>query len=130
VKYLLDTHVFLWLVGDSSRVDAKVRERLADTRDELLVSAASAWELAIKHGSGRLELPGPPATYVPSRVQAIGASSLPVELGDALAVADLPPHHADPFDRLLVAQAQRRELVLVTADRALSPYDVQLLWAD
>jgi PIN domain nuclease of toxin-antitoxin system len=97
---------------------------------ELLLSAASSWEIAIKYALGKLPLPEPPSRYVPSRMQTSGVSALPAEHSHALRVASLPAHHRDPFDRLLIAQAQIERLVLMTADRQLEPYDVELRWAD
>jgi len=123
VKALLDTHVFLWLQTEPERVGSAL-EILAAPETDLLVSAASAWEIAIKYGLGRIDLPEPPVTYLPSRLRAIGASPLPVDVLDATAVANLPPLHRDPFDRLLVAQALRHDLTVVTADEAILRYDV------
>ncbi|MGI8698987.1 MAG: type II toxin-antitoxin system VapC family toxin [Mycobacteriales bacterium] len=123
MKALLDTHVFLWLQTEPERVGSAL-EILAAPETDLLVSAASAWEIAIKYGLGRIDLPEPPVTYLPSRLRAIGASPLPVDVLDATAVANLPPLHRDPFDRLLVAQALRHDLTVVTADEAILRYDV------
>lgn len=124
MRLLLDTHVFLWLQTEPERLG----EHLAvveDTRTELLVSAASSWEIAIKHGLGRLALPEAPERYVPQRLRAIGATAIPVEHGHALAVATLPPLHRDPFDRLLVAQAQALGAPILTADPAVARYAVE-----
>jgi PIN domain nuclease of toxin-antitoxin system len=126
VKALLDTHVFLWLWTEPWRLGA-VQPTLADPAHDLVVSAATAWEMAIKYALGKLPLPAAPAHYVPAAILAIGAGSLPVDLDDALAVAELPLHHRDPFDRLLVAQARRHDLTLVTTDRRMEDYDVRLL---
>lgn len=126
MRALLDTHVFLWLQTEPARL-GDVLDTLADEQTDLVVSAASAWEIAIKCGLGRLVLPEPPARYVPSRIRAIGAAPLSVDVIDALAVADLPPHHRDPFDRLLVAQARRHGFTLVTADEVILQYDVENL---
>ena len=126
MRALLDTHVFLWLQTEPDRVGEALAV-LSDLRTELLVSAASGWEIAIKHGLGKLPLPEPPARYVPARITAIRATPLPIELADALGVGELPGHHRDPFDRLLVAQAQRHELTLVTAGPALAAYDARVL---
>jgi len=126
---LLDTQVWLWLQSEPERVIPTVRETLADPQHELLLSAASAWEIAIKHGLGKLSLPVPPEQYVPASMERSDTASLPVSVAHALRVASLPAHHRDPFDRLLVAQAQLERLTLVTADRQLAPYDVELIWA-
>ncbi len=91
------------------------------------MSAVSSWEIAIKHALGRLPLPEPPQRYVPERLRAIGAEGLPIEHGHALAVATLPPHHGDPFDRLLVAQAQLLDVPIMTADPIVAQYPVHAL---
>lgn len=124
MKLLLDTHVFLWLQTEPERLG----ERLAlveDRRTSLLVSAASAWEIAIKYALGRLPLPEPPADYVPDRIRAIDAEPLAIEHAHALAVASLPPLHRDPFDRLLVAQAQALDIAILSADEIIARYPVE-----
>jgi PIN domain nuclease of toxin-antitoxin system len=126
VTLLLDTQVFLWLQTEPERLGEHL-ERVEDRRTELLLSAASAWEIAIKHGLGRLPLPEPPHHYVPERMRAIGARPVAVEHAHALAVGVLPPVHRDPFDRLLVAQAQALEATILTADRTLARYPAQTL---
>jgi PIN domain nuclease of toxin-antitoxin system len=98
-----------------------------DRRKELLLSAASSWEIAIKYAIGRLSLPEAPERYVPERMRAIGARGLPIEHTHALAVATLPPMHGDPFDRLLVAQAGLLDVPILTADAIVAKYPVQTL---
>jgi PIN domain nuclease of toxin-antitoxin system len=98
-----------------------------DRRNTLLVSAASSWEIAIKHSLGRLALPEPPERYVPDRLRAIGAQAMAIEHTHALAVASLPPLHGDPFDRLLVAQALLLAVPILTADPAVAEYPVETL---
>ena len=127
MKILLDTHCWLWMVAASHRFDEATRELLLDEDNDLLLSAASSWEIAIKHALGKLPLPAPPAEYVPSRMIATGVAGLAVEHRHALHVSELPPHHRDPFDHLLIAQAQLDELTLLTADSRLEAYDVDLL---
>jgi PIN domain nuclease of toxin-antitoxin system len=123
MRLLLDTHVFLWIQTAPERLKQQL-ELVEDERNALVVSAASSWEIAIKHQLGRLPLPEEPARYVPSRIQTIGAQPLPVEHAHALAVADLPALHGDPFDRLLVAQAQLEDLTILTADEIVAQYPV------
>lgn len=130
MKILLDTHVWLWLQSDPERVRGDVLDLLRDPSNALYLSAASGWEIAIKYALGKLPLPEPPATYVPSRLEISGVTSLPVTMRHALRVEGLPAHHRDPFDRLLVAQAQLEELTLTTADPQLRSYEVELLAAD
>lgn len=122
MRYLLDTHVWLWLQAEPERVGEELLDQLADESNELLLSAASSWELAVKYALGEIQLPSPPGVYVPDRLRRSGTTPLAVEHAHVLRVADLPPHHRDPFDRLLVAQAQLLGIPLVTADRQLEPY--------
>lgn len=126
MRYLLDTHVWLWLQTDPDRLGQDFLHELT-VADELMLSAASAWEIAIKYRLGKLPLPEPPATYVPSRLRTSGVSALPVQMPHVLAVAELPLHHRDPFDRVLVAQSQLLAVELVTADTQLQAYEVDLV---
>jgi PIN domain nuclease of toxin-antitoxin system len=128
-RYLIDTHVWLWMQADPSRLRAGTRALIEDTANELLLSAASAWEIAIKYRIGKLSLPEPPHRYVPERMRRSGTRALPVEPVHALRTSELPDHHADPFDRLLIAQAQLLRICIVTADRQLEAYDVALVAA-
>jgi len=123
-RLLLDTHVFLWWRGEPSRLSSEVRSRIA-TADIVFVSAASAWEAAIKVSLGHLEIPD----TIEAGVLASGFEKLLITFSHAERVASLPPHHRDPFDRMLVGQAQAEDLTLVTHDRLLEPYDVEILWA-
>jgi PIN domain nuclease of toxin-antitoxin system len=122
ISLLLDTHVFLWWQAGDPRLGGEVKERLADA-PLVFVSAASAWEAAIKIALGRLRLP----ETVEEGVEEAGFSKLPVTFAHAERVAVLPRHHADPFDRLLIAQAQQEGLTLVTHDREFRRYEVELL---
>jgi len=126
VRLLLDTHVFLWLQTEPERLGAHL-PIVESASTELLLSAASAWEIAIKSGLGRLVLPEPPDRYVPSRMRAIGARPVSIEHAHALTTASLPPLHRDPFDRMLVAQAQALDATLITADSLLAEYPVTTL---
>lgn len=130
MRLLLDTHCWLWMETAPERFSARCRKLLVNPETELLLSAASSWELAIKYALGKLPLPQPPAVYVPSRMQRSGVSALPVQHAHALRVAALPPHHRDPFDRLLIAQAELEKLPLLTVDDAFRPYDVDIVWAN
>lgn len=126
MRLLLDTHVFLWLNAAPERLGTALVE-IEDSRHRLVVSAASSWEIAIKHAGGRLPLPDPPERYVPELIRRIGAQALSIEHAHALAVTSLPPLHRDPFDRLLVAQARSIDATLVTADERLGRYPVRTL---
>jgi len=129
VRILIDTQCWLWWFLSPNRLGRGAREVIAAARDPLYLSAASSWEIAIKVGLRKLRLPEPPGRYVPARLAEQGMNSLPVEHSHALRVAALPAHHADPFDRLLVAQAQIERMTLMTADPGIPPYDVETLWA-
>jgi PIN domain nuclease of toxin-antitoxin system len=120
---LLDTHVFLWWRAAISKIDPAVRDAIAQA-DAVFVSAASAWEAGIKQALGRLKLPD----RFESGVEESGFEKLPVTFAHAERAGALPPHHRDPFDRMLVAQAIEEHLTLVTHDRRLEPYDVSILW--
>ena len=130
MTYLLDTHVWLWMLGDPDRIRPELAAELRANQTRLLLSAVSSWEIAIKWAIGRLPLPEPPATYVPSRMQRTNVEPLAVTHSHALQVATLPRHHGDPFDRLLVAQAQLEGVPLVTVDGALDVYDIETIRAD
>jgi PIN domain nuclease of toxin-antitoxin system len=115
VTILLDTHCWLWMQAHPERFSSEARSFIEDLGNELLFSAVSSWEIAIEYAIGRLSLPIPPAEYVPDRMATSGVTALPVQHVHALAVAALPQHHRDPFDRLLVAQARVEKIPLLTA---------------
>ena len=123
MKLLVDTHVFLWLQTDPERLGDHL-PIVEDTRTDLLLSAVSSWEIAIKYQLGKLPLPDAPERWVPDRIRAIRAQALAVEHSHALAVATLPQLHRDPFDRLLVAQATLLGLTIITADPAVAQYPI------
>lgn len=127
MRLLLDTHAFLWTLLHKDRIKPKVWSQLAATENQLYFSAASAWEIAIKMSLGKLSLPGHPAVYVPRRVRESNILSLPITEEHALAVHGLPLHHGDPFDRILIAQAQLESLTIVTADPQFKKYNVNCL---
>lgn len=130
MRILLDTHCWLWMQVSPKRISEEVRKVLTDPETQLFLSAASSWEIAIKWALGKLPLPVPPMEYVPRGLERQGVAGLPVQHRHALHTATLPRHHRDPFDRLLIAQAQLEELVLVTADEQLAAYEgVDLLRA-
>lgn len=111
------------------RLSQQTRTLLQDPGNQIFLSAASSWEIAIKYALGKLPLPLPPVEYVLSRMETSGTSPLPIQHSHALHAGSLPLHHADPFDRLLIAQAQLEELEILTVDRQFEAYQVNLLWA-
>jgi PIN domain nuclease of toxin-antitoxin system len=126
VRLLLDTHVTLWWALDDRRLGSKARRAIADA-GEAYVSAASIWEMAIKIGLGKLALVRFEMADLPKLAGKLGFLDLAITAEHAALVAALPSHHADPFDRLLIAQAQLESLVVVTADRQFAAYGVPLL---
>jgi PIN domain nuclease of toxin-antitoxin system len=122
-QLLLDTHAFIWWRENSPRLNAGARERIG-TAEVVFVSVASAWEAAIKIALGKLKLP----ERFEAGVEAAGFEKLPIAFSHAEAVGMLPRHHSDPFDRMLVAQAQYERLTLVTHDRRFAPYGADMLW--
>ncbi len=122
-KLLLDTHVFLWWRANDRLLQEPARSAIAEA-DVVFVSAATAWEAAIKASLGRLDLPD----SIESGVENSGFEKLLIAFSHAEAAAALPSHHGDPFDRMLIAQAVSEDLTLVTHDRRLEAYEVSILW--
>lgn len=127
MRVLLDTHVFLWWIMNSPLLPAVARDIIAEGTNELFFSAASGWEIAIKANCGRLRLPDTPERFISEQLALNSISSLPILMSHALRVYQLPNHHRDPFDRLLVAQAQVEDLPIVTLDEAIARYDVRIV---
>ncbi len=128
MKLLLDSHTLVWAVTEPEKLPEGVREAIADGTNELFTSLATIWELGNKVAMGRLPALG---TSVPLMIQsfmALGLSVLPITQPDVVAASTLPPHHLDPFDRMLVAQAQAHSLVIVAVDSDIPKYDVTILW--
>ena len=132
MSILLDTHVFIWAAGKSERLAPSVRAIIDDTDETIFFSSISAVEIAIKRSKRRLRLPKPPLDFINDVLAGSNISQLSVTIRDACAVGDLPYHHKDPFDRILVAQAKTNGLRLMTADPMLEKYDVDViaLWLD
>jgi PIN domain nuclease of toxin-antitoxin system len=124
---LIDSHVFLWWNLESPQLTRAMREIISDGGNDVLFSVASAYELAYKAVDGRLTLPEAPNAYIADRLEANGFDPLPLDLGHALTAALLPRIHRDPFDRLLVAQAQREGIPILTADPVIARYDVETI---
>jgi PIN domain nuclease of toxin-antitoxin system len=122
VKLLLDTHVWLWWNTESERLAPAAVRQIENPRNEVFLSAASVWEMAIKRRLGKLPLPEPVATYVARRLTSDSVRELPVSAGHAAGVETLDPLHKDPFDRLLVVQARHEGLRLLTVDPLVLAY--------
>lgn len=120
---LLDTHVLLWWLSDSQRLPQSFRDPIADPEQPCFVSAATVWEIGIKRAIGKLEAP----TELVGILAEEGFSGLPITLAHAETASNLPLHHRDPFDRMLIAQGQIESLTIATVDEHFSQYDVALL---
>ena len=128
MKLLLDTHAFLWWITDDRRLSSAARQAIADPEDELFLSAASAWEMALKSRLGRLKLPGNVEGFISEQMAVNVIQALPIQIRHALRTRDLPNHHQDPFDRMIVSQAQVEGLTVLTGDPLIGRYQVDVLW--
>ena len=123
MRLLLDTHALLWWLGSKSRLGRAATARIEDVHTDVFVSAATAWEIAVKQGSGKLDVPFDVAFAIEEQ----GFIPLAITVEHGVAAGALPRHHADPFDRMLVAQAREEGLWIVTSDEAIRRYDVPSL---
>jgi PIN domain nuclease of toxin-antitoxin system len=128
MRLLLDTHTLIWWVSNSGRLSRAARNAIRDPANEVLVSAASAWEIATKHRIGRLPEAGPLATEFSENITIEGFIGLPISVRDGEAAGRLPGPHRDPFDRILMAQALTASLTLVSNERLFDRYGVARLW--
>jgi PIN domain nuclease of toxin-antitoxin system len=128
MKLLLDTCTFLWALSGEPALPARVASLVQDPDNDVFLSAASAWEIAIKYAAGKLGLPEDPARFVPAMRAERGFTALAVDEESALHIAKLPPLHGDPFDRLLVAQAIVHGLTILTPDPIVARYPARTLW--
>ncbi len=126
--YLLDTHTFLWLATEDEGLSPTARELALDPRNDLFLSVASVWEMAIKKSLGRMELTVPLSRLLAEQLRQLRTTLLEIRCEHALLVETLPFHHRDPFDRLLVAQAIEESLPLLSADTQLDAYPVDRVW--
>ena len=128
MRLLLDTHAFLWWAEDNPRLPRPARRAIQDEDNDVLISAASAWEIATKHRLGKLPGADPIASDIAGAISAQGFEELPVSVADAARAGALPGPHRDPFDRMLIAQALSRDLLLISTDAAFDYYHVRRLW--
>jgi PIN domain nuclease of toxin-antitoxin system len=128
MKLLLDTCTFLWIVADAPELSRRARDLFQAADNEVYLSAASAWEIAVKHGLGCLPLPEAPDRFVREMREAHGIASLPVDEESAMHVSRLPTLHDDPFDRLLVSQAIVHGLTILTPDERIARYPGRTTW--
>jgi PIN domain nuclease of toxin-antitoxin system len=128
MKALLDTHVFLWWIMDDPQLSDRSRELITNRNNIFFLSAASGWEIMIKARLGRLQLPKNPQRFISEQLSLNNIESLPVQMSHALHTITLPDHHRDPFDRILIAQAQLEKLAILSADPQIIKYEVKVIW--
>lgn len=128
MKALLDTHTFLWWITDDDRLSLNARSIITNRDNKLFLSAATGWELSIKAKLGRIHLPGKLDSFIAKQLKLNGINPLPIYMSHALHVYTLPNHHRDPFDRIIIAQAQLERLPILTMDHEISKYKVKVVW--
>lgn len=128
MRLLLDSHAFLWAARADDRLPPSVVRLIEDAGNRVFVSVATTWELTLKAMSGKLRLPAPPAEHFAEHIERFRAELLPIHQRHVAALPELPPIHADPFDRMLVAQALVEDVDLVTGDERLRRYPVRTIW--
>lgn len=128
MRILLDTHVFLWWDSDPRKLSPRVNSLLSNPEHTIVLSVASAWEIQIKKQLGKLSLSIPLEELIASQQQINEIEILPVHLEHVLMLDNLPPHHKDPFDRIIISQAKVEDIVIVSADPVLAKYDIEIVW--
>lgn len=128
MRALLDTHAFLWWIADEPEISDRARDTIADERNQIVFSVVSGWEIAIKFGMGKLELPEAPDRLVAEQLSLNNLEVLPMYLNHALGVQKLPDHHRDPFDRLLVSQSIQEDIPIISIDPQIARYPVDIVW--
>ena len=128
MNVLLDTHAFLWFIAGDDSLSESAKQAIESTDNTRFLSIASLWEISIKVALGRLEVPLPISTLVEEHVKGNHIEVLDIKANHLDKLLDLPQHHRDPFDRLMIAQAQVEQLCILSVDRHFSKYDIELLW--
>ncbi len=129
MPYLVDTGVFLWSLGEVHKLNDRARQVLSDDSEQIYLSAATSWEIAIKFSKRQLSLPAAPKDFLNDMIRRWELVPLDITHAHAMEAGALPPHHQDPFDRILIAQARCEGMVLLTADRMFANYEVETLWS-
>lgn len=127
MKILLDTHIFLWFISGDTQLSTNIRDAIRDPDNEVYLSVVSIWEAIVKHQLGKLPLPEPPETYLPKQRDLHQIASLALNESSVIQLAQLPPLHRDPFDRMLICQALQNGLTIVTVDSAVRAYPVSIM---
>jgi PIN domain nuclease of toxin-antitoxin system len=128
MRVLIDTHIFIWYIQNSERLPSSIATYINDGRNDILLSIASVWEMAIKQSTGKLNLGLPYASFIEEQMRLNSMELLPLRLDHLEVVTTMPFHHRDPFDRILIAQAMLEDIVIISADSTFSSYPVQRIW--
>lgn len=128
MQLLLDTHAFLWFIGGDERLSNKSKKAITNLENEVFLSVASLWEIAVKINIGKLNLSRPYEELIPEQLQLNEITILPIELSHLTKYVDLPLFHRDPFDRLIIAQSQVEEFRVVSKDEIFGNYNVDHFW--
>ncbi len=128
MKVLLDTCTFLWMITGARHVPHRVVELFQSPDNEIFLSAASAWEISVKHGLGKLRLPEPPERFVPTARATYGVATLAIDEESALHASKLPFLHRDPFDRILISQSIVHGMAILTPDPLITQYPARTMW--
>lgn len=129
MKVLLDTHAFLWWIGDDPSLSKMARQVIGDAESEVYLSAVSVWEMAIKARTGKLKVfSGDLEQFINQHIRGNAFQPLPITLRHSARVHTLSNHHRDPFDQMLVAQSQVEQLPIISADKMIHSYDVDIIW--
>ena len=128
MQYFLDTHAFLWMAADPTRLSRKVRKIVLKESNRLYLSAASGWEIALLHRLNRVELPDEPQRFIPEAIQRLSVLPIFISFHTAISAAMLPLIHRDPFDRIIIAEAIKEKMTILTKDSKFAKYDAHSLW--
>ena len=128
MKAILDTHVLLWWANDDRRLSRQARDFITDPGNVCYLSVGSCWEIVLKSQSGKLEYPAGPSAFLEQVMLRQGIELLPVHYRHVRRIPDLPLHHRDPFDRLLIAQSLEEGIPLVSGDKAVRRYPIEVIW--
>ena len=128
MQYLLDTHALLWAAGDPRQLSERVTEIVLDQRNKLYLSAASGWEIALLHRLHRIDIPDNPQRFIPEIMHRLNILPIPIGFPTAIAAAMLPLVHRDPFDRIIIAEAVKQKMTIITKDQVFEEYGVEILW--
>ena len=128
MKYLMDTHAFLWFVSDDNRLSSKAKSIIKNNNNEIYFSAASAWEISIKSKLGRMKLGEDLGSFIIEQLAANSFGPLAITISHALYTEKLPQIHKDPFDRMMISQSKVENMVLITGDKKIREYKVSTAW--